>query len=258
MITADDEDQWEARKRDLLHLFGSISKSSGLAGKVESQVTLVALDQVLSMAPVGGPVDLTPFDAFLMEKVSDVGIVNQAMVFYEFRAAKIGVQMLLPERLGDLDPAEREGILSDWSGQSQAVTYALKEAPPEGSGSGPKTKTATFSKKKKREGTHPAYFVVMLLAFAGLGGSFYYQEVTAGPKTRTDVTLPKDDTALDCVKVLAVEARVSCKVSKAKWDKYSKAERSVRIEETKRLAESKGFNELIVIVNETGQFIGRF
>lgn len=257
MITADDEDQWEARKRDLLHMFGSISKSSGLAAKVDSQVTMVALDQVISMAAVGGPIDLTPFDAFLLERVQDEGIVNQAMVFFEFRAAKINVQLLLPERLGDMDPAEREGILSDWSGQSQAVTYALKEAPPE-TGSGPKPKTATYKKKKQREGTHPAYLVLMVLALAGLGGSFYYQSVTAGPKTRTDVTLPKDDAALSCVKVLAVESRVTCKVAQAAWEKYSKAERSVRIEETKRLAEGKGFKELIVIVSETGQYIGRF
>ena len=65
MVDADQAEQWESKKRDLLHLFGSIVKSGGLHGKLELQNTMIALDQVLSMSPVGGPVDLAEFDAFL-------------------------------------------------------------------------------------------------------------------------------------------------------------------------------------------------
>lgn len=258
---------WTQTKRDLINAFAMIIRTSPLAGQIEQQPLLMALDQILS-AQAGRPtINLGPLNDYLInEAKADPDSVTAALLFFQSRQERWGVVMELPPPIATLPPAKREEILAGFASRgATSGTYAGRDvgqraraaAQPEQ----PEVKSPPAPSPKKPGGSggglsKPLVAGLVLVLVAGVASVIFNSQNASLSDPQPVKGWVLERGLLPCEDPPRVRKPYAfCVITKADREKLDAKELEAMVENTHKHFARQGFTRLQVTEKETGKIV---
>lgn len=255
---------FDQQKRTVITAFNNVVRQSALAGTVELQRLVLAVDQLLTQAGPGGALELGPLRTALRELGAPEEAIAEAFLALKSREDSLGVPVSLPAEVEALPEATRNKLLDAYAkrGKSGAAerrdahTPRERPAPPLPKAGASKARLPKAGPAKSAGGVNRALLVALaVVVLAGVGITVFAAQTAPDQARQLSVS---DPSALPCSELRANHGTAVCRMSVQAFEAESEDSLRTRVDATKRALKAEGVQRLLIQTIEDSKYRGRY
>lgn len=247
---------FEELKREAAQTFGNIVRASSASEVLNAQQMMMVMAQLVADLEVGQTLDLTELELFLRnEKQLEPSKVEEILVFFQSRQAKIGFPISLPLSMGALSEERRQLIVEGFKKKPKTDTYSGggRET---SAGSGPSKRQETvFDRKrpgKKKQGPNRRLVITAAITIV-LGGVYFAITLSGERKKHVEIEVPADAAALPCTRLVLTGSFAGCLIDGKLFNSYTPEEQVSRRDALLDALASKGVRNILITDDKDGK-----
>lgn len=247
---------FDQQKRTVITAFNNVVRQSSLAGAVELQRLVIAIDQLLTRAGPGAPLDLAPVRHLLLDLKASEDAIAEAFLALKSRADSLGVPVVLPPEVEGLPDAKKQRLLDAYHKRAQPAGERREKKPAEPAHPSPDAPASRRPAKASGGGANRGLIAALVVVvIAGVGITVYSsQTAPAGPQP-VSVSVPD---GLTCVALEANHGTAVCRMTTQSFEALSADERQQRAQATKKALQAKGVQRLLLQTVEDRRYRGTY